>query len=71
MEEDKDNMAVLKAYVIQMEMEYLGLFYLNYYELYFRLLETAPKAIFALLTRDSFRKFWVGKEANEKIYTSI
>ena len=71
MEENKDNMAVLKAYVIQMEMEYLGLFYLNYYELYFRLLESAPKAIFAILTRDSFRKFWIGKEANEKIYKSI
>lgn len=71
MEANKDNMAVLKADVVQMEFEYLGLFYLNYYELYFRLLESAPKAIFAILTRDSFRKFWIGKEANEKIYKSI
>lgn len=71
MEENKENMPLLKADAIQMEREYLGLFELNYYELYFRLLESAPKAIFAILTRDAFRKFWIGKEANEKIYTSI
>lgn len=71
MEENKENMTLLKADAIQMEREYLGLFELNYYELYFRLLESAPKAIFAILTRDAFRKFWIGKEANEKIYTSI
>ena len=71
MEENKENMPLLKADAIQMERAYLGLFELNYYELYFRLLESAPKAIFAILTRDAFRKFWIGKEANEKIYTSI
>lgn len=87
MEENKDNMALLKADVIQMEMEYVGLFYLNYYKLYFRLLENAPKAIFVILTRAPFRKLWLGdfpalpqflfrnlsmgKEANEKIYKSI
>lgn len=71
MEENKDNMAVLKADAIQMEREYFGLFELNYYELYFRLLVSAPKALFAILTRDAFRKFWIGEEANAKIYTSV
>lgn len=71
MEENKENMAVLKADAFQMEREYFGLFELNHYELYFRLVETAPKAIFAILTRDVFRKFWIGEEANTKIYTSV
>ena len=71
MEENKENMALLKADAIQMEREYFGLFELNHYELYFRLVESAPKAIFAILTRDAFRKFWIGEEANEKIYASV
>lgn len=71
MEENRENMAILKADVIQMEREYFGLFELNYYELYFRLLETAPKAIFAILTRNIFRKFWIGEEANTRIYESV
>ena len=71
MEENKDNMAVLKADAIQMERGYFGLFELNYYELYFRLLVSAPKALFAILTRDAFRKFWIGEEANAKIYESV
>lgn len=71
MEENKENMALLKADAIQMEREYFGLFELNHYELYFRLVESAPKAIFAILTRDAFRKFWIGEEANLKIYTSV
>lgn len=71
MEENRENMALLKADAIQMEREYFGLFELNHYELYFRLLESAPKAIFAILTRDVFRKFWIGDEANAKIYTSV
>lgn len=71
MEENKDNMALLKADAIQMEREYFGLFELNHYELYFRLVESAPKAIFAILTIDAFRKFWIGEEANTKIYSSV
>ena len=43
----------------------------NHYELYFRLAQTAPKAVFAILTREAFRKFWIGEEANTKVYTNI
>lgn len=71
MEEYKENLALLKADAIQMEREYFELFELNYYELYFRLVESAPKAIFAILTRDALRKHWIGEDANEKIYSSI
>ena len=71
MEENKDNMAILKADAIQMEREYLGLFELNHDELYFRLLGIAPKAIFAILTRDAFRKFWIGAEASVSIYKNV
>ncbi|MGP1598566.1 hypothetical protein [Peptoanaerobacter stomatis] len=71
MEENKDNIALLKADAILMEMKYFGLFELNYYELYFRLVGSAPKAIFAILTRDAFRKFWIGEEANVRIYSSV
>ena len=33
--------------------------------------DSAPKAIFAILTRDAFRPFWIGEEATEKIYNHI
>lgn len=71
MEENKENIAVLKADAIQMEREYQALFALNHYELYFRLAQAAPKAVFAILTREAFRKFWIGEEANTKVYTNI
>lgn len=71
MEANKDKMAVLKADAIQMEREYMGLFEYNHHDLYNRLYESAPKAIFAILTRDEFRSFWVGDTADEQIYKHI
>lgn len=71
MEDNSENMAILKADAIQMEREYLGLFKLDHLELYFRLIKSAPKAVFAMLTRDCFRKFWIEKDANSKIKISI
>lgn len=62
-EKNKDNMAILKADAVQIESEYSRLFSLNYYELYFRLLNSAPKAIFAMLTRDIFRKYWLDEKS--------
>lgn len=64
MEENNDNMAVLKADVIQIEREYYGLFELNHFKLYCDLISSAPKALFAILTRDALRKFWIGEEAD-------
>lgn len=72
MQDNNENMSILKADAIQMEREYLGLFKLDYDALYFRLLKSAPKAIFAMLTRDAFRQFWIGNDAdNSKIKTSV
>ena len=71
MEINKDDMAILKADAIEMEREYLGLFTLAHREMYFRLLKSAPKAIFAILTRDAFRKYWIGEDAVAEIYNSI
>lgn len=61
MEEFCDDMAILKADAIQLEREYLALFALDYGALYYRLEESAPKAVFAILTRDAFRDYWIGK----------
>ena len=33
--------------------------------------DSAPKAIFAILTRDAFRPFWIGEEASGRIYSKI
>lgn len=66
--ENKENMAVLKADAFQLEREYFGLFELNHYELFFSLIEFAPKAIFAILTREIFKEFWIGEKANRKIH---
>lgn len=76
MEEFHDDMAVLKADVIQLEREYLALFALDYGALYLRLEKSAPKAVFAILTRDAFRDYWIGKGdpsrwSSGTIYSSI
>lgn len=71
MEENKDNLAILKADAIQLEKEFLRLFELDYFKLYFRLSESAPKAVFAILTRDAFRKFWINEEVDTTIYSNI
>ena len=61
MMKNKDNMAILKADAMQMERNYLGLFQLDNVRLFYFLLNIAPKAIFAILTRDELRKFWIGQ----------
>ena len=35
------------------------------------MLETAPKALFAILAIDAFRDAWIGDEANITIYESV
>lgn len=71
MEEHRDHMALLKADVIEMEKEYLGLFRLDYKALYFRLLRTAPKAVFAILTRDALRGYWLREDEDQSIRSNI
>ena len=71
MEENSRNVGVLKADVLQIEKEYAKLFALNYYDLYYRLLRSAPKAISIMITKELFKKYWVDEGANEKIKQSI
>lgn len=69
--ENKENMALLKADTIQLEKEYIGLFAINCTALYFRLVKTAPKAIFAILTRDALRHWWIGETSEPDVYKHI
>lgn len=57
--ENKDNMAVLRADALEM-LKYQDLFLKDSYRLYFHLYENAPKAIFAILTVEDLRAFWLG-----------
>lgn len=67
MVENKDNMALLKADAIEIEKEYLGLFELDFKDLYYRLADKAPKAVLAMLTRDVFRNKWLGENVPASI----
>lgn len=71
MEDNKDNMAVLKADALELEREYAGLFKLDHNALYERLLKNSPKAIFAMLTRDVFRDYWLNEEICPEVYEDI
>lgn len=68
MEEHREDMALLKADAIEMEKEYLGLFVLDYKNLYYRLSRTAPRAVFAMITRSAFRRYWNEESADQSIY---
>lgn len=70
-EAHRDNMAHLKADAIEMEKEYLNLFILDHKDLYYRLSRTAPKAVFAFMTRNLFRKYWNDENAEQSIYYDI
>ena len=71
MEGNKENMAILKADAIQLERSYSGLFRLDHEQLYFRLYESGPKALFAMLTRTLVRNLWLGKEGNAYVLKHI
>lgn len=71
MEENSRNVGILKVDVLQIEKEYTKLFALNYYDLYYRLLQSTPKAISIMITKELFKKYWVDEGANEKIRQSI
>ncbi len=69
--ENKENMMLLKADALQLETKYFNLFVLNHYDLFFRLIEVAPKAVFAILTREIFKEFWIGEKANKSIHEKM
>ena len=69
--DSKDSMALLKADVLEIEKSYMGLFKLDYYSVYFKLLKEAPKAIYALLTRPELRSFYIGENVPSQITKSL
>jgi len=56
--ENKDNMPEIKSCVNKIEESYIHLFKFNYYELFQKLIEVAPKAIFVFLMNDSLRNYY-------------
>lgn len=59
MEDHQEDMALLKADAIELERTYLDLFMLDYGNLFYRLAANAPRAVFAILTREALRKYWL------------
>ncbi|MDD6070963.1 MAG: hypothetical protein PUC12_09170 [Clostridiales bacterium] len=71
MVDNAGSMSLLKADVFELEKSYFGLFKLNYYELYFRLVKEAPKAIYAMFTRSLLREFYLGEDVPSQIERSL
>ena len=69
--ENMENMALLKADALVLEQEFLGLFILDHVALFLKLKNNAPKVVFALLTRNALRPYWIGETANNKILLSV
>lgn len=55
---NKNDFSILKADAIEMERSYLGLVSLDYITLYKILIENAPKAIFALMSRQTIKAIY-------------
>lgn len=71
MEENRESLSVLKRDAIVMEQKYLELFKSNNQDTYYRLLNTAPKAIYAILTRDALKKVWLDEKENIDIFNNM
>lgn len=73
--ENKDNMPRIKANIREIEENYMGLFNLNYRDLYYNLVHNAPLAIFAILMNTNMRGYFIaGKHSSENtnaIYSDI
>ncbi len=62
---NKDDMAKIKANIKEIELNYMGLYKLSYYELYNLLQEEAPMAIFAILMNDNMKNYYIcGEDAS-------
>lgn len=71
MEKNRESLSVLKRDAIVMEQMYLELFKSNNQDTYYRLLNTAPKAIYAILTRDALKKVWLDEKENIDIFNNM
>ena len=57
--ENAGNMSKIKAHIREVEENYMGLFSLNYRDLYNNLIVNAPLAIFAILMNDEMRSYFI------------
>lgn len=60
--ENKDDMAKIKANIKEIEQNFMGLFNLNYVDLFNNFLEHAPLAIFAILMNERMRDYFIANE---------
>lgn len=65
------DMALLKADAYELEKSYMGLFVLDYFSLYMRLVQEAPKAVYAMLARPKLSEFYLGENAAPQITKSL
>lgn len=64
--ENKDNMPQIKANIKEIEENYMGLFNLNYRDLFYNLINNAPLAVFAILMNSKMRSYFIeGENASE------
>lgn len=73
---NKDNMPKIKSIIKEIENNYIKLFKLNYGRLfYYRFIECAPLAVFAILMNDKMRNYFIPSEdcleITEIIYKDI
>lgn len=62
-----EKIGVLKAAAAEIERIYFRLFNVNRRALLYRLKETAPKMIYALLTREALRQYIIGEDADGEV----
>lgn len=64
--ENKDDMAKIKANIKEIELNYMGIYKLDYHQLYYLLQKEAPMAIFAILMNDNMRDYYIDEENSKK-----
>lgn len=69
--ENKDDMAKIKANIKEIELNYMGIYKLNYYELYKLLQKDAPLAIFAILMNENMKSYYISEENSSSATMSI
>lgn len=66
--ENADDMAKIKADIKEIEKNYIGLFDLNFYDLYFELIDKAPLSVFAILMNNKLRTYFINELNEENSY---
>lgn len=64
--ENKDNMPKIKSCIAEMAQNYFELFKLNHRDLLFNFLESAPKAVFAMLMNCDMRTYYLPSAEKEE-----